>query len=191
VAEYCDLRNINEAMMDFADGDDSVDEILMKITEQDKLYIREQLEAGADIIGVGDAACSLLGPALYAKYGFPYEKIMIDTIHKYGGLAKLHICGNIGPLIPKIAELGADIVDVDWMVDFEYAAKTLKGISSVNGNFDPVSVILSGTPESIRDAVLHCLKVGGDRCLISAGCEVPRDTPVENLMAVAETLKSC
>ena len=191
IAEYCDLKDISNAMVDFAMEEEFLDEVLEKITQQAIIYIKAQVEAGADIIGVGDAACSLLGPRIYARYGFPYEKKLVDAIHACGALAKLHICGNIQPLLPKIAELGADIVDIDWMVDFGYAAETLKGVSAVNGNFDPAAVMLSGTPEIIHDAVLHCLSVGGDNCLISAGCEVPRDTPLENLQAVAKTLKSC
>ncbi|MGI5976609.1 MAG: hypothetical protein ACOX68_02780 [Candidatus Limivicinus sp.] len=54
---------------------------------------------------------------------------MTGTIHRYGGLAKLRICGNTGPLIFRLAEPGADIADVDLMVDFEYAAKALESIT--------------------------------------------------------------
>lgn len=189
LAEYCDLKDISSAMMDFAEEEPFLDEILEKITQQAKIYIKAQVEAGADIIGLGDAACSLLSANMYDQYGFPYEKELIDYIHQCGALVKLHICGNIRHLLPRIAQLGADIVDVDWMVDFGYAAQVLDGISSISGNFDPSAVMLSGTPETIRSAVLHCLDVGGKYSMISAGCEVPRDTPHENLRAVADTLR--
>lgn len=190
IAEYCDIRDINEAMMDLAGEEDYVDEILEKITRQAIYYAEAQLEAGADIIGIGDAACSLLGPALYEQYAFPYEKRIVDAIHAKGGLAKLHICGNIQPLLPKIAELGADIVDADWMVDFAYANETLKGISAVCGNFDPVTVMLQGSVQDIHDAVNACVKAGNGTTLISGGCETPPATPHENLRAVDEALKA-
>lgn len=190
VAEYCDLRDINEAMMDLAEEEDFLEEVLQRITDQAIVYIKAQIKAGADIIGIGDAACSLLGPRLYEKYGFPYEKQLVDAIHENGALAKLHICGNTGPLLPKIAELGVDIFDLDWMVDYEESVKILHGISSINGNFDPVAVLQESSPEEIRKAVYERLQKGDERTLISAGCEVPRDTPHENLMAVGEAIVS-
>ena len=74
VASYCVLRGIGEAMMDFASRESFLHEILDKITKQAIVYIKAQVKGGADIIGVGDAACSLLGPELYQEYGFVYEK---------------------------------------------------------------------------------------------------------------------
>ena len=190
VAEYCDLRDINQAMMDFAEEEDFVDEILDKIARQAIYYSEAQIDAGADIIGIGDAACSLLGPKWYGRYAFPYEKRLVDAIHAKGGLVKLHICGNIQPLLPQIAELGVDIVDVDWMVDFAYAAKTLEGISAVCGNIDPVTVMLQGSGEDIRSAVRACVQAGNKTTLISGGCETPPLTPYENLMAVSQALRA-
>lgn len=188
VAEYCDLRNINSAMMDLAEEEPFMEGILEKITLQALHYIDLQIDAGADIIGVGDAACSLLGPRLYEKYAFPYEKAMVEEIHRKGALAKLHICGNITSLLPKITELHADIVDVDWMVDYAHANQLLAGISAVNGNFDPVAVVCQGNSQIIHDAVHACLEQGSETCMISAGCEIPPNTPEENLLAVARSL---
>ncbi|MEG1753068.1 MAG: uroporphyrinogen decarboxylase family protein [Christensenella sp.] len=188
VAEYCNLRGINEAMIDFADGADFLDEILDKITEQSIVYIKEQIEAGADIIGVGDAACSLLGPALYKKYALPHEKRLIDAIHEYGALSKLHICGNTQPILSDISTLNSDIVDIDWMVNLRTAADLLGADTFVCGNFDPVSVLLQSSPKEITAAVYECLYEGGKRCIISAGCETPPNTPHENLLAVSKAL---
>lgn len=189
VAEYCDLRNINDAMVDFALEEPFLDEILNRLTEQAIVYLDAQIKAGADIIGIGDAACSLMGPELYRKYGFPYEQRLVHAIHDRGALVKLHICGNTGPLLPDLAKLGVDIFDLDWMVDFSQAVKEFRGISSVNGNFDPVAVLQEGTPTQVRQAVLDRLSVDSSTTIISAGCEVPRDTPYENLHMVADTIR--
>lgn len=189
VAEYCDLRNINEAMVDLALEEPFLEEILDRLTEQAIVYLDAQIKAGADIIGIGDAACSLLGPELYRKYGFPYEQRLVNAIHDRGALAKLHICGNTAPLLPDLAKLGADIFDLDWMVDFPDAVKQLQGASAVNGNFDPVAVLQEGTPAQIRQAVMERLAVNSNTTIISAGCEVPRDTPHENLRMVADAIR--
>lgn len=188
VAEYCDLRDINRAMMDFAEEEPYLDEILDRLTQQAIIYSEAQIDAGADIIGLGDAACSLMGPSLYARYGFPYEKRLVDAIHAKGAKVKLHICGNCEPLLPQIAQLKADIVDIDWMVDFKKAAEVLKGSSAVSGNFDPVSVLLRGSEEDVRNAVKKCLQDGNETTLISGGCETPPATSYANLLAVNQAL---
>ena len=188
VAEYCDLRGINEALMDMAGEEEFLPDILDKITRQAIYYIEEQVRAGADIIGIGDAACSLIGPELYRWYALPYEKRMVEAAHRAGALVKLHICGNTTPLLADIARLHVDIFDVDSMVNFAQAEAALRGISSVCGNLNPVETLLRGTPEQIRDAVAQCLRDGGDRCLISGGCETPPFTPVENHLALDRAL---
>ena len=76
------------------------------------------------------------------------------------------------------------------MVDFAHAAQVLQGISAVCGNIHPVNVLLDGTPQQIQDAVRQCLDAGNATTLISGGCETPRDTPDENLRAVAQALRN-
>ena len=38
----------------------------------------------------------------------------------------------------------SDIFDIDWMVDYKRAVRLVGEKVSVNGNFDPVSVLLQG-----------------------------------------------
>jgi len=148
-----------------------------------------QIEAGADIIGVGDAIASLISPGMYRQFALPYEQRIIGAIHDAGALVRLHICGNTNRIFPDMLESGADLIDLDWMVDLGRAAELAKGSVALSGNFDPVAVMLQGTPEGVRQAVLECQRIGGKRYFSSAGCEIPRDTPYDNLHAQAEALK--
>ncbi len=77
--------------------------------------------AGADIIGVGDAAASLVGPRIYKEFVWPWEKKLVDAIHANGGKVRLHICGNTRRILSSMAELGCDIVDIDFLVPLEEA----------------------------------------------------------------------
>lgn len=187
VAEYCNLRDTSATMMDFAEEAEFLPPVLDTLCAQAIVYARAQIEAGADIIGIGDAACSMLGPALYQKYGKPYEKRLIDAVHMAGGKVKLHICGNTTTLLPDIAELQPDIFDVDWMVDLAQAARSLPN-TSTSGNMDPVAVMLQGTPRDVAAATKACLAAGNNRSIIAAGCEIPPGTPVENLLAIVAAL---
>jgi hypothetical protein len=58
----------------------------------------------------------------------------------WGALTCLHICGNITHFLPDVITSGADMIDLDWMVDLRAAADIFGDQASPVGNFDPVSV---------------------------------------------------
>lgn len=189
LAEAADLRDISQIMMDLILDPGPVMELFEIIYQQQLEFTKSQIEAGADIIGVGDAAASLVGPELYEKYVLPYEKRIVDDIHRLGAKAKLHICGNTEAILHLIKKVDADIVDVDWKVDFKKAIDAFKDSKSAAcGNMDPVSVFLFGDCDTVRNSVQRCLDVADTKTLIAGGCEIPRDTPYENMLAMNELL---
>lgn len=187
-AEACDLRGMNQTMFDIYENTKELKNLLEICTKQAIYFAEEQVKAGADFIGVGDAAASLIGPENYSKFVLPYEKRIIKAVHNLGGKVKLHICGNINSLLELLLETEADIIDLDWMVDFKKAVETFKGKVSANGNFDPVGILMQGSPKKVKEAVTECVKIGDSTTFISAGCEVPASTPKENMLAVNEPL---
>lgn len=189
-AESADLMGLTELIFAFHDEPGMVREMMDICLETAINCIGPQIGAGADFIGIGDAVASVLGPGIYREWILPYEKKIFAEIHRCGAKGRLHICGNISPLLGDLRECGADIIDIDWMVDFKAARDALDGAAFVCGNFDPVSVVRDGTPEMVSDAVRSCLEAGGERCIIMAGCEIPRDTPHANLLAVARALSN-
>lgn len=189
VAEACDLTGVSEFMMMMLDEPEMAHQLLEVCLEQSRLFALGQIAAGAQIIGVGDAATSLIGPDLYEEFALPYQKRLIEEIHKAGAKVKLHICGNLNPVLESIAQTGADIVDLDYMVDMENAVNIFGNSLSVCGNFDPVSVLLQGQAEDIRNEVKRCAAFSNKNSMfISAGCEIPKYTPDENVMAIYEQL---
>ncbi|MFO7881065.1 MAG: uroporphyrinogen decarboxylase family protein [Kosmotogaceae bacterium] len=183
------LRGVIKAMEDFYESPDFLKNLLEFCYEQQVLFARAQVNAGADFIGIGDAVCSLIGPRRYKEYALPLERKIVDEVHKLGAKVKLHICGDVTPLLELMPETGADIIDVDWMVDFKKAAEIFRNKCSLCGNFDPVRVLMKGTPEQIKEATKKCVELGDSTTFIAAGCEVPPDTPEENFLAVKEALE--
>ena len=135
------------------------------------------------MIGVGDAAASLIGTALYERHVLPLEKRLVDAIHEAGGLVKLHICGNINPIIGPMATTGADVIDLDWMVPLDEARRKVGQDVTLCGNFDPSGILLQGNPQTVAEAAAACVQKGGTRFILMPGCEVPPDTPEENIRA--------
>jgi uroporphyrinogen decarboxylase len=98
----------------------------------------------------------------------------------------MHICGNITHLLPGLASLDLDIIDVDHMVDLRTVRKELGTRTVIAGNIDPVAGVLRSTPDAIRQAVRDCYAQAGNPFMVGAGCEIPSRTPVENLRALCE-----
>ncbi len=186
-AEAADLRGINHLMMDFYDDTVFIDDLMDFITNQAIEFALAQIEAGAQIIGIGDAASSLIGPELYAKYSLPRTRRYIEAIHDAGGLVRLHICGITEGLASSWKGLGADMIDVDYGNSLKAIREVLgPNDSTLAGNLDPVREVRDSFPESIKDQLAVCRDECAPMFIVGAGCEIPRDCPEENLLAMLE-----
>jgi MtaA/CmuA family methyltransferase len=185
-AEAADLRGINTLMLDFYDDSAFVRDLFEFVVELELRFAKAQIEAGADLIGIGDAAASLVGPQIYEEFVWPYEKRLVDGIHALGGRARLHICGNTRFALAGMGRLGCEVVDLDFLSPLAEGRAQMGPNQILLGNINPVSVLREGTPRQVFDAAVNCYRDAGPRFIIGAGCEVPRDTPHENLRALAE-----
>ena len=137
---------------------------------------------------------SQISPRMYRKWALPYEQRIFTavkamaTTNGVATLARLHICGDTNRILADMASSGADIIDVDWMVNIARAAQTFGDGPAVCGNFDPVAVMLRGTPDDVYAATLANMQQGGTYCISAAGCEIPDGTPLENLHAQRRAL---
>jgi MtaA/CmuA family methyltransferase len=188
LAEAADLRGVSTLLTDLYDRPEWVRDLLETCTEVEIAFARAQVDAGADIIGLGDAIASQVSPKIYRQFALPYEQRIFAAVREMGALGRLHICGNTSRILADMVQSDADIIDVDWMVDFGQAAEVFGGLAAICGNQDPVAVMLDGTPEQVRRITLERMAAGGPRCISAAGCEIPDGTPHANLLAQAAAL---
>ncbi len=183
IAEYADLRGVENTLLDLVDNPESYMEAARIITDNEIRFARAQVKAGADMIGIGDAVASLIGPRMYEQYVLPFEREMIDAIHEAGATTKLHICGNISNIVALMVQTGTDLIDVDWMVSLAQARDAVGPDVTLCGNFDPSAVLLQGTPQDVADAARDCISAGGQRFILQPGCEVAPGTAEANIRA--------
>ena len=189
-AEGADLRGINTLMLDFHDDPDFVSALFEFIIGMELEFAKAQIDAGADLIGIGDAAASLIGPRLYERFVWPYEKRLIEGIHAAGARVRLHICGNTRKILRGMGTVGADIVDLDYLSPMAEGRRDMGPDQVLLGNVEPVGVLRNGTPDDVRRVIAQCHDEVGSNFIVGAGCEVCRDTPVENLRALCDYAKS-
>jgi len=188
-AEAADLRGINTLMLDFFDDPIFIKDLFEFVTKMELCFAQAQINAGVDIIGIGDAAASLVGPDIYNEFVLPYEKRLVDGIHTMGGLVRLHICGNTRQILRGMGSLKCDIVDLDSMVPMAEGRAQMGPAQVLLGNLNPVALLRNGTPGQILAAVTQCRQEAGSRFIVGAGCEIPRGTPFENVKTLATATK--
>ena len=190
LAEANVLRGDIALLMDLYDRPEWVRELEEICVELEIAFAEAQIEEGANIIGLGDAITSQISAVMYREFALPYERRIFEAVHRMGALARLHICGNTTHLLKLMPQSGADIIDLDWMVDMRSAAEIFgRGGPAICGNFDPVGIMLQGTEEDVRRATLKALEEGGSRSISAAGCEIPDGTPHANLLAQSQALQ--
>jgi MtaA/CmuA family methyltransferase len=184
-AQAADLRGINNLMTDFIDDPGFVKDLFEFVLEMEIQFARAQINAGADLIGIGDAAASLTGPRIYNDFILPYEKKMVDAIHQMGIPVRLHICGNTRKILAGMGSLHCAIVDLD-LAPVGEAREKMGAEQILLGNIHPIHILRNGNPESITSAIAECHRQSGPRFIVGAGCEVARGTPHANMQALME-----
>lgn len=183
-AEAADLRGVSNFLTDLMTDPEYACALMDVCTEAGAEFAEAQLAMGADTIGIGDAIASQVSPETYGELIFPRERQLVEAIHGLGGFVRLHICGNTTHLLPWFAQLGCDIVDLDWQVDLCAAREALGARQTLVTNLDPVRGVMESTPAEIQQALRDLYAAAGNRLMAGAGCEIPPGTPLENLEAL-------
>ena len=86
-----------------------------------------------------------------------------------------------------MTDLNADIVDLDSMTSVSLARKYLGDKIVLSGNIDPVASLKDGNPDLIKKELNQCYQDAGKiSYAVNAGCEIPRGTPVPNIIALRD-----
>ena len=89
-----------------------------------------------------------------------------------------------------MAQLGCELVDVDYPCPLSDARAQMGPAPVLLGNVEPVGVLRNKSTAQVSEAFAECHRQAGPRYIVGAGCEVCRDTPLENVRAMAEYANS-
>ena len=84
-----------------------------------------------------------------------------------------------------MGQLEVQGLSLDSMVDFSLAVSRIPSEMVLIGNLDPVRIMMNGTQDSVRQAVRKLLDEMApyDNFILSTGCDLPQDVPLENIQA--------
>ena len=184
LAESCDLCGVSNMLLQLMIDSDFSNSLLDKCMVTAKEFAKAQINAGCDIIGMGDAICSQNDLDTYNTYVKERHREIINFLHEKGAKIKVHICGDITHLLPSLADLSIDILDFDYMVDLQSAYEILGPDVVRCGNINPVYVI-DKTAEEVESSCREIVtKEKGRKFILSGGCEIGVNTPPKNLQVM-------
>jgi uroporphyrinogen decarboxylase len=163
---------------------------LGKLADAIAVYVRYQIDAGAQVVQLFDSWAGQLAPQDYEEFALPYEKRIVDQVkatHPDTPLI-LYISGSAG-ILDRMPKTGVDIISVDWTVDMAEARQRLGADMKVQGNLDPC--VLFGKQDYIRDRIYQVIQKAGTRGhIMNLGHGILSTTPEENAAFYFETVKS-
>ena len=156
-------------------------------------FAKAQIDAGADIIGSGEAAGFFCSPEFYVKFGLKADKKVYKKIRDYGAPVLLHCCGYVPQCIKYAPDVNAGgVIQINYNVDLAWAKSLIGDKIAIMGNLDGNRVLAAGSEEDIEKACIRAVKEAGKGggYMLSAGCEIPRDTPNQNMAMMMKVVKT-
>ena len=185
------LVGVQDFMMMLLDEDleEQLKHILAYGLEASVLAYEDLHAAGVDIAWLGEPVASgaMISQSMFEEFAMGPIREAYTRLRRSYRYIFMHMCGNSGPRVSTIKEIGFDAFSVDSMVDLEKAGRDSEGEMVLLGNIGPASPLRNGTPQEVETAAREAAakaKAGGGRLILCPGCDVPVGTPTENLLAL-------
>ena len=166
---------------------DLVNALMEKLAGVIIAVVREYERAGVDYLTVREmgATSDVLSPRAFKNTILPHLKTIFAEINVP---SVIHICGRTNDIVGFMAESGADAISVDQKNDPVEARKKLGPDALVFGNYDPYNVLVSGTPELVRETMKKCLDDGVSA--VWPGCDIWPTVPAENFQIMMDEVRN-
>jgi uroporphyrinogen decarboxylase len=169
---------------------ETLHKLLSKLTQLYTGFIPAQIDAGADVIMILDlkapAAMSLRD---YQEFAYPYIREMVKSVQARG-VPLLFASDGTTFLSSPIADLGIDIIGVDWTVELGDAIGRLGGNQVIQGNLEPYCLF---APDEVIEKRVREIVAAGKAApahVFSLGGWVLMNTPFEKVKFLVDLVHS-
>ena len=173
-----------------------VGELFDKITDYKSDIARRMVEFDIDVGHMGDDLgmqhTTFFSPETFRTLLLPCYNRLWGIYKDAGKLMSMHSCGCVEKFLPELVEAGLDLLEpVQPCNNLERIKKDFGDRLTFWGGIDTQELLPYGTPDDIRrDAaqVIRTLGKGGGH-IIGPSQEIMNDVPLENIIALIETIK--
>jgi len=164
------------------------------VSESNNRYIEEVAKLGISISFADPvSSTSLISPKQFREFSLPALQKNINKIkEKTGSSPGIHICGKSRDIWEDVVNTGISNFSIDNIEDIEEAKNVMGNKVVITGNVPPVDVMYAGTKEDIFKSVKQCIRKGYNSekgYILSTGCQIPMNTPIENIKAFMDAGK--
>lgn len=182
----------NNLFMDMYDDEEYTKNLLNYCNEVAKKMSEYYIEAGMDVIAVVDPLVSQISSDHFEEFlSKPYTELF-DFIRKEKVKSSFFVCGDATRNIEEMCKTNPDGVSVDENVDMIEAKKITDPFNIVlAGNIPLTTVMLHGNQLDNMKCVMDLLdSLEHQNLIISPGCDMPYDIPIENTIAVQQAVRN-
>lgn len=150
------------------------------------------LDAGMDVIAVVDPVTSQVSPKTFTDFlAEPFQKVF-NFIRSKKAFSSFFVCGDATKNIEVMCQTHPDSIAVDENIDM-VAVKPITDRYNIvlQGNIPLTTRMLLGNQQDNMKYIVDLLETLPDHknLIISPGCDMPYDTPVENVIAAVEAIR--
>jgi len=155
-------------------------------------YLHAFRKQGTDGVIVAEPAAGLLSPRGLAKFSSAFIRTMVEETCSETFTIVLHNCGARNVHQAGILESGAEIYHFGAPMDIQLAMDSISDEVILAGNLDPTAIFHNGTKDTTRKATETLMRSteGRKNFIPSSGCDIPPNTPIENLAVFMETVRT-
>jgi uroporphyrinogen decarboxylase len=202
IFERCwNLRGFEPFLMDLYINKSFAHKLLDKVTNIQIQRVKNFLKICGKYLSIfklSDDLCGqtapFISPESYTEMIMPYHKKYIEEIKKLtDAKVALHCCGDIRPLLPKLIEVGFDVVHPFQFSCPEMDPSILKKEFGKDlvfwGGIDVQKFLPNAVPEEVADEVkriIDIMHIGGGY-IFSPSHNIQADIPPQNLEAMYNT----
>ncbi|MDF1569201.1 MAG: uroporphyrinogen decarboxylase family protein [Spirochaetaceae bacterium] len=181
------LRSTN-LFMDMYDNPEYVSALLEYCTDVFLTMADYYIEAGMDIVAPVDPLISQISPDAFEQFMSKPYKRLFDALRDKGVKSSFFVCGDATKNLEVMCKVGPDCLGIDENIDLA-AAKEITDRHNVviSGNIQLTVVMLLGNQRDAMKAALEKIdSIGKRNFILAPGCDMPFNTPVENVIGVAQ-----
>jgi uroporphyrinogen decarboxylase len=189
------LRGFENAMIDFAEEEPLLQELIDKLVEHNMVIVENYLNIGVDVMSFGEDLgtqnSTLVSPSDFRKWIAPAYKKLMAPCKKKGVLVFLHSDGRTLDILEDQIEAGVDIVNPqDLCNGIDNIAKRIKGKACIQLDIDRQKIVPFGTRKEIFELIEEEVrKLGDPRGGLEFIAGIYPPTPPENIEALCEALE--
>lgn len=184
------LYDMSEMMMALYMEPDSIRLLLEKCTEFITNYLRAMKETGVNGVIIAEPAAGLVSNEDCSSFSSTYISRIVEELQDDNFMIVLHNCGNTGHCTAAMVETKAAGLHFGNKIDMVQVLQECPEDILVMGNIDPVGIFKMATPEKVKKETLELLQKTEKwkNFIVSSGCDVPPEVPIENIDAFYQAL---